>query len=219
MAENGNGHSTLFLLLQGSLEKKDPGELVKKLAAHYPQKKLLRLLSRGDGITRKAAAFCLGLVGDQAAVPALVKALKDEESSVRSESEKALWALWFRSGNGKADTLLRQGAELLNHRKFALAKKILNELIETQPDFAEAYNQRAILFFLQRKWDQSIKDCQKVLELNPYHFGAMAGMGQCFLQKKEVAVAMEAFRMALEVNPNLTGIQEALDYLQSEQEG
>ena len=52
-------------------------------------------------------------------------------------------------------------------------------LIAIAPAFAEAYNQRAIIYFEQGRYAESARDCRRVLSINPYHFGALAGLFQC----------------------------------------
>ena len=44
----------------------------------------------------------------------------------------------------------------------------------------QGYNRRATVLFLLGRYQESIEDCQLVLELNPYHFGAASGMGMCY---------------------------------------
>jgi tetratricopeptide (TPR) repeat protein len=91
----------------------------------------------------------------------------------------------------------------------------LNDLIRTAPGFAEAYNQRAILHFRLEQYDRSVADCQAVLRLNPHHFGAQAGLGQCYLRLRRHRAALRAFRVALRINPHLDGIAETVRALEN----
>ena len=79
----------------------------------------------------------------------------------------------------------------------------LEEAISDSPDFAEAYNQRAIIHFNLRAFADSVEDCLFTLELMPVHYAALAGMGQCLLQLGRDAEALEAFRKAQRINPGL----------------
>jgi tetratricopeptide (TPR) repeat protein len=44
------------------------------------------------------------------------------------------------------------------------------------------------------------------MKRNPHHFGALAGYGQIYMQLSEYEKALEYFKRALEVNPNLDGV-------------
>jgi tetratricopeptide (TPR) repeat protein len=79
----------------------------------------------------------------------------------------------------------------------------LDELIRDAPEFAEAINQRAIWFFKRGEFARAAEDCEAVLRLNPHHFGAAAGMGQCLLKLNRPQAALRAFRQALAINPEL----------------
>jgi len=57
------------------------------------------------------------------------------------------------------------------------------------------------LFFLAEKFDESIEDCARVLELKPRHFGCLSGLGICHLRKGDERTAARWLRKALEVNP------------------
>ncbi|MEL6901566.1 MAG: tetratricopeptide repeat protein, partial [Cyanobacteria bacterium J06606_4] len=52
----------------------------------------------------------------------------------------------------------------------------------------------------QNYW-QAIADCQKVIELIPYHFGALHGLGLSHRAVGNFTAAIQAFRQALAVQP------------------
>jgi tetratricopeptide (TPR) repeat protein len=54
-----------------------------------------------------------------------------------------------------------------------------------------------------------------VLKLNPYHFGAAAGMGRCYMEIGKHRAALKAFRAALRINPGLEGIEETIRALEN----
>ena len=91
----------------------------------------------------------------------------------------------------------------------------LNDLIGRAPQFAEAYNQRAIVHFRLDQFDRSAADCEAALKLNPQHFGAQAGRGQCFLRLRKHRAALRAFKVALRINPRLEGVAEAVKTLEN----
>src|SRR5205823_3574179 len=127
--------------------------------------------------------------------------------SVRQLAVDALWSLWFRADSGANAQELQRLMRLRDTRKKLSG---LNLLVEKAPHFAEAYNQRAILFFHLEELQKSIADCERVVKLNPHHFGAHAGMAQCYMKLGKPRPALKAFRHALRINPGMEGVEETI---------
>jgi tetratricopeptide (TPR) repeat protein len=183
-----------------------------RVSERYNEGTLLRLLARGDAQTRRAALLGLGLTGTMAVNEALAARLHDEDAEVRQAANDALWALWFRADSPENNEELQRLGRVRDRDK-ALAG--LDALIARAPAFAEAYNQRAILTFRTKQYERSIADCEKVLQLNPCHFGAQAGMAQSYLQLRKHRAALKAFRAALRINPHLEGIADTIRALET----
>ncbi len=172
---------------------------------------LERLLDSEDFRSRQAAAFALGLIGLPSNGSMLWRMLGDSSPEVRNTVQDSLWNLWFRGSTEGNNQELRRIIRMADKNK---ALRSINSLLRKAPDFAEAYNQRAILHFRLENPMESIADCQKALELNPYHFGAQAGLGQCYLQLGRDRAALNAFVQAQRLNPNLEHINETIDHLE-----
>jgi tetratricopeptide (TPR) repeat protein len=183
-----------------------------RVAERYTEGTLLRLLDHGDSDCRRAALLALGLLGTANACPVIVARLRDDEREIAQMAADTLWTLWFRGDSPDNNKELQRLARLRDREK-ALAG--LDALIRRAPDFAEAYNQRAIVHFRLKRFDRSIADCEQVLELNPHHFGAQAGLGQCYLQMRKHRAALKAFRNALRINPNMDGVAETIRALEN----
>ena len=82
------------------------------------------------------------------------------------------------------------------------------------PRFAEAFNQRALYHYHRGDYVKAIGDCEKALRLNPCHFGAASGMGQCFMKQKKLRAALRIYRRANRINPNLEMVREAIQSLE-----
>jgi tetratricopeptide (TPR) repeat protein len=178
-----------------------------RVGERYLEGTLLRLLADEAAVARRAAVFALGQSGTMASSAALAARLRDGDADVRELACDALWSVWFRAdGEENHRELMR----LLRTRDRNKARAGLDRLIERAPTFAEAYNQRAILSFRLKDYERSAADCTKVLKLNPNHFGAMAGLGQCYLQMRKNKAALKVFRAALRINPNLDGVAETI---------
>jgi tetratricopeptide (TPR) repeat protein len=171
------------------------------LRDRYTEGTLQRILATSDVVkARRAAALGLGLTGTPASVPAAAAALHDADFLVRRFAADSLWELWFRSGTDEQNERLREATREPDPIR---ARAELDDLIREAPSFAEVHNQRAIWFFKRGEFARAIEDCETVLRLNPHHFGAAAGMGQCYLKLNRPRPALRAFRQALAINPDL----------------
>jgi tetratricopeptide (TPR) repeat protein len=183
---------------------------------NYAEGTLQRLLAHPSTPARQGAVLALGLVGTMDSNAAVAAALRDDDALVRKFAHDALWEIWLRGGTVDHAWQLRQAIQLPD---FAQALAALDDLIAEAPNFAEAHNQRAILFFRRGEFARSVSDCQQALRLNPYHFGAAAGMGQCYLKLKKPRAALRAFRQALEINPSLDHLRDAVRALKDALDG
>jgi tetratricopeptide (TPR) repeat protein len=127
--------------------------------------------------------------------------------------EKKILDLWASSDSPTAEVLLRQAAVAINDGAPAEALSILDRLIGAHPGFAEAWNKRATLYFMMKKDDLALKDIDRVLDLEPRHFGALAGRGMILERQKKFAAARAAYKDALAVNPTLEQVKDALKEL------
>ncbi|HEX4589595.1 MAG TPA: tetratricopeptide repeat protein, partial [Gemmataceae bacterium] len=130
---------------------------------------------------------------------------------VRKLAGDALWAVWFRAAGREHCEQLQQIVSGTNARTVL---RDLDVLISRTGDYGEAYNQRAILYYKLGEYRRAAADCETVLKLNSQHFGAAAGMAQCFLKLNRPRAALRAFRRALEINPNLDDVGQAVKALE-----
>jgi len=187
---------------------------VEQVRSKYSESTLIRLLSNESDRVRHAALLALRFVGTMSSTPDLIARLASEDPEARGLAEAALWSIWFREDSEEAAIELHRLTDLMERKEYPRALAGLNRLIRRKPKFAEAYNQRAILYWRQREYESSIADCERALQLNPHHFGAQAGLGQCLLGLHRPVEALEAFRKALRLNPHLEGVQENVQALE-----
>lgn len=167
----------------------------------------LAALKHADAATRAEAIVWLANRGAMSDAPLLHERLRDESPFVRAYAERGLWLLWARSGDAAIDQLMARGTEEMQSGQHAKAAATFTSVIEAKPDFAEAWNRRATVHYLAGDFERSIADCGEVLKRNPLHFGALSGMGQIFFQLQDYDQALAWYRRALEVNPNMTGVE------------
>lgn len=127
--------------------------------------------------------------------------------------QSKIMAVWARSDSAAMTLLLSRATKAMRAGQTDKAMVLLDDLVRLAPDFAEGWNRRATLHFMNEDYGRSVADIQHVLALEPRHFGALSGLGIIFdrLERDEEALAI--FRRALEVHPHLEGAQEAVDKL------
>ncbi|GAA6619809.1 tetratricopeptide repeat protein [Scytonema sp. NUACC26] len=131
----------------------------------------------------------------------LLEDLKNSDETVRDEATKKLWRIWFQQKGIHGLEVIERSQQLVDAGEMNQAETILTELIHDQPDFAEAWNRRGFLYYINGQYQKSLSDCQMVVQINPVHFGALHGMGLCYAALGQYSEAIRAFRLALEIQP------------------
>jgi tetratricopeptide (TPR) repeat protein len=166
-----------------------------------------------DPVARRAAVQRLAVSGVMADVPVLVRALRDPDPLVRAFSESAAWSVWSRSGDAEVDRLFAIGVEQMGQRALDAAVETFSQVIRRRPDFAEGWNKRATVYYLQGDYTRSLADCDEVMTRNPYHWGALSGYGMIYLQLDQPGRALGFLERALAVNPNLQSVEQTIEAL------
>jgi tetratricopeptide (TPR) repeat protein len=150
----------------------------------------------------------------------LLQALKvaPDETSAKAIEER-VWALWQVSGSDTVDLLMARSKEAIEAKNYDLAIRLLDAIIEIRPQFVEAWNRRATVFFLKKDFSSSMADIQHVLAKEPRHFGALAGLGTILEEVGDDKHALDAYRRALAVHPHLKGVAEQVKTLTEKVEG
>ncbi|MGH6924323.1 MAG: hypothetical protein ACRED5_11350, partial [Propylenella sp.] len=130
--------------------------------------------------------------------------------------EREILRRFNQSGSATADLLLNWAAESMEEKNYSEALDLLDQIVVLKPDFAEAWNRRATVYFLLDDYGASLGDIRTTLELEPRHFGALAGFGIILQTLDRKDEAKEVFRRALEINPQLEKVKEALERLEKE---
>ncbi len=167
---------------------------------------------------RRAGYIRLAEVGTMEDTPILLSALQDDDELIRGVAEQSLWGLWMRANDSTADPMFQVALELLNMNQLPEARAKFTEVIDLKPEFAEAWHRRGEVYVMMDAWDAAFKDFEHALKLNPYHFGALEGMGHCRLRQGDATAAVEYFTRAIELNPNLWDVYEALERAKGEAE-
>ncbi|MFN0264666.1 hypothetical protein ACKTEK_12385 [Tepidamorphus sp. 3E244] len=153
-------------------------------------------------------------------VDALLDALAQAgDAETASRIEQSVLQAWLASGSDTIDLLMSRAVMAMEGKHYPLAMEILDSVIEMKPDYVEAWNKRATLFYLIDDYDRSMRDITATLAIEPRHFGALSGMGLILQEVGQAKGALSAFRQALEVHPFLGNLRENVDELEREVEG
>ena len=116
--------------------------------------------------------------------------------------EDQIWWYWMRQApDEESAAMMRQAMERREAYDYAGALEIADDLVERAPGWAAAWNERATILFLQEKYEQSLEDVARTLELEPKHFGALAGKALIYFRQGRAELAQKALRRAVAIHP------------------
>ncbi len=162
------------------------------------------------------ALACSGAAADQTS-PALVKLFEGLRSSTGPQQaetfEQKIWQLWLEGSPSDTGDQLQSARAAMSAGDLSQAAVLLDDLVKRSPHFAEVWNQRALLRYLRNDYTRSLADIEEALSLEPHHFGALAGRGQCYLRLKNFEEALTAFEAASAIHPWLPDVQRNIEML------
>ena len=159
--------------------------------------------------------------GDQNySLDTLFDALKvaPDEASAKA-IEQRIWAKWMVSGSDTCNLLMTRVKAAADEKDYDLAINLLNAIIEIQPDYVEAWNERATVYYMMNDFGHSLADIREVLALEPRHFGALSGLGLILQEIGDDKDALKAYRKALAIDPHLEHIPDVVKELSVKVEG
>jgi tetratricopeptide (TPR) repeat protein len=133
--------------------------------------------------------------------------------------EGRIWALWVASGGDTANLLMSRVKSAVDSKDYDLALKLLNAILDIRPNYIEAWNRRATVYYMKRDFGHSVEDIREVLAREPRHFGALSGLGMIMQEIGDDKHALDAFRRALAVHPKLEKIPDMVKKLTEKVEG
>ncbi|WP_025033763.1 tetratricopeptide repeat protein [Bradyrhizobium sp. DOA9] len=185
-----------------------PAALAQQVEPPGKQKKLPEAPSKLPKVDRsKNLDFLFGAL----------KAAPDEASAKHVEAR--IWAIWLQTPSDTAALLMSRAKTAVDAKKIDVAIKLLDSVIKLRPDYIEAWNRRATLYYMQNDYGRSLADIQQVLTREPRHFGALAGLGMIMQEVGDEKRALDAYRKALALNPYLEKIPDQVKALTEKVEG
>jgi tetratricopeptide (TPR) repeat protein len=146
-----------------------------------------------------------------------LKVAPDADSAKHIENR--IWALWVASGSDTANLLMTRVKTATDAKDMELAIKLLDSIIEIRPNYVEAWNRRATIYYMQKDYTRSMADIRQVLALEPRHFGAISGLGMILHEFGDDKRALDAFRRAVQIHPHLQKIPDLIKTLIEKVEG
>src|SRR5262245_42388435 len=85
-----------------------------------------------------------------------LKAAPDEVSAKLVEAR--IWAIWLQTPSDTAALLMMRAKAAMDAQQPDVALKLLDAVIKLRPDYVEAWNRRATLYYLKDDYAHSIAD-------------------------------------------------------------
>lgn len=127
--------------------------------------------------------------------------------------EDRIWDAWMYHPNHRAALALERAVSDIAAQRLDIAETRLVRLVRARPDYAEAWNKLATVYYL-RGWDgPCIEAICHTLVLEPRHFGALAELGEVFLADGQPDLARQAFAAALRIHPRSEGVRRRLNQI------
>jgi len=150
----------------------------------------------------------------------LFGALKLAPDDVTAKAiEERIWAVWTLSRSDTANLLMTRVKTAIEAKDTDLAIQLLDSIVKIKPDYVEAWNRRATIYYMKKDYGRSLSDIREVLKREPRHFGALAGLGLILHDIGDNKQALEVYRRALALYPRMERIPDLVKTLQEKVEG
>ncbi len=155
-----------------------------------------------------------------ARIEILFERLAEAESKERADKIAGnIRRLMLRSGSPTIDLLMVQANAAMREKDLSGALDVLDAVTRLAPTYPEGWNMRATVHFMRKDYGRSVADIERVLALEPRHWGALTGLAMILVSLDEDRAALTAMDEALAVHPFLEVLSERRDKLAAELEG
>ena len=146
-----------------------------------------------------------------------LKAAPDD--TIAKAIEQRIWSVWTASRSDTAVVLMTRVQKAIEQKDLDLAVKLLDAIVKIKPDYVEAWNRRATIYYMRKDYGRALADIREVLKREPRHFGALSGMGLILQDIGDDKQALEVYRRVLAVYPRMQRIPDLVKTLQEKVEG
>ena len=121
--------------------------------------------------------------------------------------ERRIWDIWHTHTDLQVSKFMAAGVLSMRSGFLREALVALDTVVGIDPNFAEGWNKRATIYFMMGRYTASVNDIQRALYLEPRHFGALSGLGLIFDAIGKDEAAVEVWKQALAIHPNMPKIR------------
>lgn len=144
----------------------------------------------------------------------LFQQLQAPEQEHSDQLEAEIFNEWSKSGSSAMDLLLLRGRKAMEEGDFQTAIDFFTALTDHAPDFAEGWNARATAYFHAGLYGPSVADIERVLALNPRHFGAISGLAMILEELGRDQDALDAWHEVEELTPHKQSVKDNIKRLE-----
>lgn len=219
MSESGIRYPKVVKSYQRFLGDENSAQFIASVSDSYTLGTLSRIFQSSDRVPRRAAILAIGFLGDFEQNDVMGQALADDDRAVRLLAEHNIRRIWQRQGSSSEQELIGKLEQLNQQSNFESVVDLATLLIGNNDQLGEAWNQRAIAWSTLGEYQNTVDDCRITLLCNRYHFPAAVGMGRAYLELEDVFRALDSFRIALKINPDLENLRSQIRKLEQIVEG
>ncbi|MBH0239415.1 tetratricopeptide repeat protein [Methylobrevis albus] len=117
------------------------------------------------------------------------------------------------TGSATLDLMVGWSTTAASAKRFPVSLDLLDQVLLQKPDYAEGYNRRATIYYMQDEYTRAIADIDRALAIEPRHFGALSGLAMIMREIDQEARALEIYRRLEALHPNLPDVRKAIDEL------
>ena len=130
-----------------------------------------------------------------------------------------IWAVWLDSGSDTVNFILRRGTAAQKRNDIKLARRMYDHVTTLNPDYAEGWARSSRLALEEKDLSRALNEAAQALIYEPRHFYALWTMGNVFEQLGRQDEALEAYREANKLYPELKAVKDRLGAMQSAIDG
>ena len=131
----------------------------------------------------------------------------------------AIERLWLYAGSDTIGVLMDRAANAITAKSYDKALHFLDAVVDLAPDYAEGWNRRAYVHYLDNDLERMVGDLRRCLALEPNHFRALEGLAQIMRETGQKKAALKAYQKLIEIHPNAAGAKDAIKELSRDVDG